>query len=56
MHVLVGRLTYRIYDPPSEVVLEPGTPGVVRPGQPHEVSPETTPMRMFVEFYAKKPD
>lgn len=54
IHVLEGRLTYRIYNPPNETVLEPGKPGVVRPEQSHEVAPASTPMRMYVEFYARK--
>lgn len=51
IHVLEGRLLYRILDPPSERELSPGTPGVVRPGQPHEVAP-LGPVRFFVEFHA----
>lgn len=54
IHVLEGRLIYRIYEPPCEAVLEPGTPGVVRPAQLHEVEPASTPMRMYVEFYVAK--
>jgi tellurite resistance-related uncharacterized protein len=54
IHVLEGRLIYRIYEPPSETVLEPGAPGVVRPEQLHEVEPASAPMRMYVEFYAAK--
>ncbi len=51
IHVLEGRLIYRIYEPSEEVVLEPGRPGVVRPEQLHEVEPAEMPLRMFVEFY-----
>lgn len=54
IHVLEGKLTYRIYEPPSETVLEPGKPGVVRPEQLHDVAPASTPMRMYVEFYAAR--
>jgi tellurite resistance-related uncharacterized protein len=54
IHVLEGRLIYRIYEPASETVLEPGTPGVVRPEQLHEVEPASTPMRMYVEFYRRR--
>jgi tellurite resistance-related uncharacterized protein len=54
IHVLEGKLTYRIYEPPSETVLEPGKPGVVQPEQLHEVAPASAPMRMYVEFYAAK--
>lgn len=51
IHVIEGRLHYRTFDPASETELTPGKPGVVRPGQLHEVEP-LVPMRMFVEFYA----
>lgn len=51
IHVVEGRLLYRILDPPSEQVLTAGHPGVVNPGQPHEVAP-LGPMRMFVEFHS----
>jgi hypothetical protein len=49
--VIEGRLHYRTFDPASETELTPRKPGVVRPGQLHEVEP-LVPMRMFVEFYA----
>lgn len=40
IHVSGGRLRYRIHEPfDTEQVLEPGTPGVVAPGVPHEVEP-----------------
>lgn len=51
IHVVEGRLLYRILEPPSEQVLQVGVPGIVNPEQPHEVSP-LGPMRMFVEFYS----
>lgn len=51
IHILEGRLLYRTLDPESEEALAPGLPGVVKPGQPHEVEP-IGKMRMFVEFYA----
>jgi len=51
IHVIEGRLHYRTFDPASETELAPGKPGVVRPGQLHEVEP-LGPVRMFVEFYA----
>ncbi|GJE04640.1 DUF1971 domain-containing protein [Methylobacterium isbiliense] len=54
IHVLEGRLTYRIYEPLCETVLEPGKPGVVQPEQLHEAAPASTPMRMYVEFYAAR--
>jgi len=51
IHVLEGRLCYRILDPISEEILTPQTPGVVRPEQPHEVEP-LGPVSMFVEFFS----
>jgi tellurite resistance-related uncharacterized protein len=51
IHVIEGRLRYRILDPLSETELEPGKPGVVSPRQLHEVEP-LGPVRFFVEFYA----
>lgn len=54
IHVLEGRLRYRILDPAREAILTPGVPGVVRPEQLHEVEPLGA-MRMFVEFHAAVP-
>lgn len=54
IHVLEGRLLYRILSPPSEQELTPGTPGVVQPQQPHEVQPLGA-VRFFVEFHAAEP-
>jgi tellurite resistance-related uncharacterized protein len=54
IHVLEGRLRYRIYDPASEQVLTPAAPGIVRPTQLHEVAP-LGPVRFFVEFHAAAP-
>lgn len=51
IHVLEGRLRYRIHQPASETVLTPQSVGLVQPEQLHEVEP-LGPMRMFVEFYA----
>lgn len=50
IHVVEGRLRYRILEPPSERILDPGRPGVVRPRQLHHVEP-LGPVRFFVEFY-----
>ena len=52
IHVLEGKLLYRILEPLSETVLEPGKPGVVQPRQPHEVQ-LAGPVRVYVEFYAR---
>jgi tellurite resistance-related uncharacterized protein len=54
IHVLEGRLLYRVLDPPGEQILTPGTPGVVRPDEPHAVEP-LGPVRFFVEFHAAEP-
>jgi tellurite resistance-related uncharacterized protein len=54
IHVLEGRLAYRINDPrrpTTETVLEPGAaPGVVEPTIIHEVEP-LGPVRFYVEFH-----
>ncbi|CAN7411846.1 DUF1971 domain-containing protein [Phenylobacterium sp. LjRoot219] len=54
IHVLEGRLTYRVTDPgrpPQAQVLSAETaPGVVEPGVLHEVEP-LGPVRFFVEFH-----
>jgi len=54
IHVLEGRLAYRITDPsrpPSEQMLTPEGPlGVVEPGVLHEVEPLGA-VRFFVEFH-----
>ena len=53
IHVLEGRLAYRITDPRrprSDAVLTPASgPGVVEPTILHEVEP-LGPVRFFVEF------
>lgn len=53
IHVLEGRLAYRITDPrraPTETVLSPeGEPGVVEPTILHEVEPLGA-VRFYVEF------
>lgn len=54
IHVVEGRLLYRILSPREERVLSPGTPGVVTPQQPHEVEP-LGDVRFFVEFHAACP-
>jgi tellurite resistance-related uncharacterized protein len=54
IHVLEGRLAYRITDPnrpAAEQLLTPDVPpGVVEPGVLHEVEP-LGPVRFFVEFH-----
>lgn len=54
IHVLEGRLRYRVLDPAGERILAPGEPGLVRPDQPHEVEP-LGPVRFFVEFHTAAP-
>jgi tellurite resistance-related uncharacterized protein len=51
IHVVEGRLRYRILEPPSEQILTPDAPGVVTPAQPHAVEPVGR-VRFFVEFHA----
>jgi tellurite resistance-related uncharacterized protein len=55
IRVLDGRLRYVVTEPASEVILEPGRPGLVLPDQPHHVEP-LGPMRMQIEFYNQEPD
>ena len=51
IHVLEGRLLYRVLDPSSERVLDPASaPGLVKPGVAHEVTP-LGPVRFQVEFH-----
>ena len=51
IHVLKGRLLYRVLDPPSERVLDPkSVPGLVEPGVAHEVAP-LGPVRFQVAFH-----
>lgn len=55
IRVLDGRVRYQALDPVSELVLEPGHPGLVLPDQPHLIEP-LGPMRMQIEFYNQLPD
>lgn len=50
IRILEGRLRYRVLEPPSERILDPEHPGVVRPAQLHEVE-SLGHVRFFVEFY-----
>lgn len=54
IRVLEGCVRYRIEAHDHEVILSPGTPGLVRPQEPHHVQP-VGPMRMQVEFYDHPP-
>lgn len=55
IRVLEGRLRYQVLDPISEVILEPGRPGLILPEQPHLVEPLGS-IQMQVEFYDHLPD
>jgi tellurite methyltransferase len=51
IHVLEGRLRYRIHEPfDVEATIGPGCPGVVLPEVPHDVEPMGA-VRFFVEFH-----
>jgi tellurite resistance-related uncharacterized protein len=54
IRVLEGRVRYQVLDPNSEVILEPGRPGLILPEQPHLVEP-LGPIQMQVEFYDHLP-
>jgi tellurite resistance-related uncharacterized protein len=49
--VVEGRLRFRRLEPFSETTLDPASPAVVAPEEPHEVEP-IGQVRFFVEFYA----
>lgn len=55
IRVLDGRVRYKVLKPQSEVILEPGHPGLVLPDQPHFVEPLGA-ARMQVEFYDRPPE
>ena len=55
IRVLDGRLRYQVLEPNSEVILEPGRPGLILPEQPHLVE-SLGPVRMQVEFYDHLPE
>lgn len=58
IHVIEGRLAYRVNDPrrlASKTILTPATaPGVVEPTILHEVAP-LGPVRFYVEFHRRGP-
>lgn len=54
IRVIEGRLKLTYLDPPSEVILTPDRPGLVRPQEPHFVTP-LGDMQMQVAFYDQHP-
>lgn len=54
IRVIEGRVRFQVLDPASDLVLEPGRPGLVLPDTPHLVEP-LGPMLMQVEFYDRLP-
>ena len=55
IRIIEGEVRITYLDPPSERVLTPDNPGLVRPGQPHFVTP-LGPMKMQIDFYDQPPD
>jgi len=55
IRVLDGRVRYQVINPASEVILEPGRPGLILPDEPHLVEPLGS-MRMQIEFYHQLPN
>jgi len=55
IRIIEGEVRITYLDPPSELVLTPDNPGLVRPGQPHFVTP-LGPMKMQIDFYDQSPD
>ena len=54
VRVIEGRLRLTYLDPISEVLLDPATPGLILPEQPHFVEPIGA-MKMQVDFYDQPP-
>ncbi len=54
IRLIEGALKLTYLDPPSEVILTPGQPGLVRPQEPHFVTP-LGDMQMQVDFYDQHP-
>ena len=55
VRVLEGRLRLTYGDGTPERILDPGSPGLLLPGQPHFVEPLGA-MKMQVEFYDAPPE
>ncbi|PKP94689.1 MAG: hypothetical protein CVT77_01350 [Alphaproteobacteria bacterium HGW-Alphaproteobacteria-16] len=54
VRVLEGKVRLTYFDPPSDILLDPATPGPLLPEQPHFVAP-LGPMKMQVDFYDRPP-
>ena len=54
IRIIEGEVQLTYLDPPSEILLRPGQPGLVLPQQPHFVTP-AGPMKMQVDFYDEPP-
>lgn len=55
VRVIEGRLKLTYLDPESELTLDPQTPGLLLPEQPHFVEP-LGPVKMQVDFYHAPPE
>jgi tellurite resistance-related uncharacterized protein len=55
VRMIEGRLKLTYLEPESERVLDPQTPGLLLPEQPHFVEP-LGPMKMQVDFYDQAPE
>jgi tellurite resistance-related uncharacterized protein len=54
IRILEGRLAYTTFAPDCERILDPDSPAVVQPGEPHMVRPIGT-VRFLIEFYRTAP-
>lgn len=54
IRVIEGQLQLTWLDPPSELLLDALTPGLILPQQPHYVTPVGA-MKMQVDFYDQPP-
>jgi tellurite resistance-related uncharacterized protein len=54
IRLIEGQLRLTCLEPEAELLLDPGHPGIVRPEQPHFVTP-LGPMTMRVDFYDHDP-
>ncbi|QGN55512.1 DUF1971 domain-containing protein [Novosphingobium sp. Gsoil 351] len=55
VRIFEGQLKLSVIEPPQELMLSPGSPGLLLPDQPHLVEPIGS-MRMQVEFYNQPPE